>query len=336
MTMTKNISIEFFRFFFMLDICIAHLGNTGLQHGYIGVEFFFLLSGALLYRSFLKDSTVSGIDYTLKKFRRFFPKMAAALFVTVLLDIFAYRGAGADWWIHYVLSLLSNLLLIQNLGFYPHAIIGVTWYLSVLLIAGFFIWNMLSLKKEFIISIVFPILTVLLYTYLFSRYTILNLYNEGADGFFHAPLLRGFAAMCIGVLISKLTHEQKPAKKNVRMAMDIAYIAAIPACLLLLFYKGAYDQYLLLFISVIVIGCFDKESVYSAIFKNRIWEKAGGITYEMLLFHIPVNTTVNFILSKLGITNVSAIVIINLVCVIIVSIIVKQLFGTVFKQKRTV
>ena len=74
----KNRSIEFLRFFFMLFICLSHFpGRTviHLNHAYLAVDFFFIVSGLFIYRSSTKDAPPSTFDYTLKKVKRFWPKM---------------------------------------------------------------------------------------------------------------------------------------------------------------------------------------------------------------------------------------------------------------------
>lgn len=80
---TKSNSIEALRFIFMLIICIWHFDNVdGIPNGYMGVEFFFVVSGFLLYYSAKKRNVVSTFDYTFAKIRRFAPEY---IFVVVFI-----------------------------------------------------------------------------------------------------------------------------------------------------------------------------------------------------------------------------------------------------------
>ena len=69
----KIISVEAMRFIFMLIICLWHYqGPSGIfSHGYLGVEFFFILSGILIYQSVSKPSPIKPLDYTTKKSKDF-------------------------------------------------------------------------------------------------------------------------------------------------------------------------------------------------------------------------------------------------------------------------
>lgn len=62
----KMNSIEAFRFIFMLIICIWHYQSTeALAHGYMAVEFFFMLSGVLMFFSANKEEALGTFEYTL-------------------------------------------------------------------------------------------------------------------------------------------------------------------------------------------------------------------------------------------------------------------------------
>lgn len=73
MAQKKN-SIEAFRFLFMLMVCVWHYKNVAyIAHGYMAVEFFFILSGLLMYFSVSKPNALGVFDYTLRKMKRFAP-----------------------------------------------------------------------------------------------------------------------------------------------------------------------------------------------------------------------------------------------------------------------
>ena len=65
MAQKKN-SIEAFRFLFMLMVCVWHYKSVAcIAHGYMAVEFFFILSGLLMYFSVSKPNALGVFDYTL-------------------------------------------------------------------------------------------------------------------------------------------------------------------------------------------------------------------------------------------------------------------------------
>lgn len=63
---TRNYSVEFFRFFFMLFICLTHFPGKNvihLHHAYLAVDFFFILSGLFIYKSSCKKEPLSTFDF---------------------------------------------------------------------------------------------------------------------------------------------------------------------------------------------------------------------------------------------------------------------------------
>ena len=51
------------------------------EGGYLAVDFFFVLDGYLLYYSFKSQKYLNPIDFTWKRFKRFFPYASSVVFV---------------------------------------------------------------------------------------------------------------------------------------------------------------------------------------------------------------------------------------------------------------
>lgn len=116
----KMNSIEAFRFIFMLMICIWHYKSTEyMAHGYMAVEFFFILSGLLMYFSVSKPNALGVFDYTLRKMKRFAPD---CLFLMVFVylrhmivpALLGRRSFDFSW----TLQALPESLFLQNTGVY--------------------------------------------------------------------------------------------------------------------------------------------------------------------------------------------------------------------------
>ena len=117
----KNHSIEALRFLFMLVICCWHrYGSEGLfPHGYLAVEFYFILSGYLLYKSFSKPNSLSTIDYTLKKVERFAPEyLAVVAYIYLRHSILPVIMGHREFDIAYAMRIFPEMLMLQDCGFY--------------------------------------------------------------------------------------------------------------------------------------------------------------------------------------------------------------------------
>ena len=83
--MKRNYTVEFYRFITIIFIAVFHFGiqYTGKFHwpkgGYLGVEFFFILSGFFLMREANKDKIKGesdsklSVNYLLSKLKRLYP-----------------------------------------------------------------------------------------------------------------------------------------------------------------------------------------------------------------------------------------------------------------------
>lgn len=137
----RIISIELFRFICMSIIVIWHThGQIWFSHGYLPVDFFFLVSGVFIYYSGnkTKQPALSPYLFTLKKIRKFFPKYIIALFfafcVIILFRNYHYGNdlvSGDD-----LFKVLTEFFMLQELGPFPRGINGPAWYISVLVIGG--------------------------------------------------------------------------------------------------------------------------------------------------------------------------------------------------------
>ena len=68
-------------------ICLWHtIGDTSfIKHGDLGVEFFFILSGMMLFKSYIKPDSLSTLDFALKKIKRFTPSVL--IFLPILMCV---------------------------------------------------------------------------------------------------------------------------------------------------------------------------------------------------------------------------------------------------------
>ena len=109
----KNNAVECFRVFFTM-IIVLHHGGTFLKtrlvtHGYIAVEFFFILSGYLLVTTFLRESSHSCWKYLWKRYARLYPEYIMAAIVML-----AFSCLSTDRFV--VEKAIPELLMLQNIG----------------------------------------------------------------------------------------------------------------------------------------------------------------------------------------------------------------------------
>ena len=136
----KNTIIELFRFIFATYIIFYHLdkdilglesvissiGNANItffSNGFIGVEFFFMLTGLFMAQRIYRldkdnDSIRIGeetFNYIIRKAKSVWPIFAVVAIIKVILHLIL--GGGMDW----VIINLPSLFFLQRTGLCPNA-----------------------------------------------------------------------------------------------------------------------------------------------------------------------------------------------------------------------
>ncbi len=133
-----------------------------LTEGYVGVEFFFVVSGVFLAGSIVKiwdkDNSNLGKDtlnFIWKKFCFFFPYLLVDYVLILGLFIISY-----DFPIHKLANSVWELFLLQKIGIKYFAVNVSTWYLSSMLISMFFIYPLMRKFKMNYVYFIAPVVVV--------------------------------------------------------------------------------------------------------------------------------------------------------------------------------
>ncbi len=312
----KNYSVEALRFIFMLVIAIWHFGRINpFTHGYIAVDFYFLLSGYLLYGSYVRHK-YDALKYTVEKFKRFYPEYIFVFVIAFLMKLnLLLRDSDA---VTLFLNAIPEGLMINSVGVFGGGVNPASWYVSVLMVGGGILYAVLHWNKNVALSIMFPLLVLFSYTYLMGFGGSLEQFAN--DGFISQCLLRGMAGMALGVVLAALKERYSESLAKKRMVLDVACLLAVVVVCIVLFSVKHYDRFALLAFSVLIISCFVPSTLINRIFKSTVWANLGGITFEMLLVHCPIiwvvnNLTRSIELSPYGIVALALVyIVIVLIC----------------------
>ena len=312
----KTVSIEALRFVFMVVIAVWHFSRINpFTHGYIAVDFYFLLSGYLLYGSYVRHK-YDALKYTVEKLKRFYPEYFLVFVIAFLMKLnLLLRDSDA---LTLFLNAISEGLLINSVGVFGGGVNPASWYISVLMVGGGILYAVLHWNKKVALSIVFPLLVLLSYTYLLGFNGSLEQFAN--DGFISQCLLRCMAGMALGAVLAAFKERCSESLAKKRLVLDVACLLAVVIVCIVLFSVKHYDRFALLAFSMLIISCFVPSTLINRIFKYSLWVKLGGITFEMLLVHCPIIWVVNSLtrsinLSHFGIVGLAFIYIaIVLVC----------------------
>lgn len=220
----RNGTIDFWRFIFAAGIVMYHARPLFERDlfvcGYIGVEFFFIVSGYLLMKKADKRRSAAeraGVSLDIygenlrmirHKVSGILPYLLPALLCAVLFR-FVLSGMGAGEMLREMIYGLPELFSLQMFGFENSGFIDVAWYLSALFIVSFLIYPILLRQKRGFVLYAAPLLVLFIYGF-FSR-TLNGAVNMPVHwyGLCYKGLLRGIAGMSLGCISYALAEKVK-------------------------------------------------------------------------------------------------------------------------------
>ena len=223
----KNGRVEFLRFIFALGILFYHIhkrfavdGNISIgikgiyffNHGYIGVEFFFLVSGYLLAASAYAKRNASTefigtqtAQMMWKKIKNVFPYHLFAIVITIIVNAY-FLESTIKGRISYAVNSWASVFFLQVFGFDSTWVNKLTWYLDVWLMVTFIFWYFLRKHYDVFVKIVCPLMSMFVLGFMAHEYQSLG----GIDtwtGHFYKCFLRGLSEMALGCSTYSLTRQ---------------------------------------------------------------------------------------------------------------------------------
>lgn len=286
---TRNGSIEFLRFVIIIGVVVHHYCGLA-PHGYLGVDFFFVLSGVFLMRDFMRRENIAmsaekkAVEYTKLRYCKILPYYLFAAGLSLVIDIAMRNNVTIG-------SLIKNniweLLMLEGFGITDNILVGPGWYCSSLLIAGFVVYFLLSKSKGLYINLIAPFAVMITFVYMYQQFGNLNRWLQ-VDTIISTGTIRGFAELGLGCICADIVSRIKPLIQD-RFAI-ISSIIEISSIIFLLciIYRdnmAGYD-FICVFFMVIVIGSFlVGNSILSKILNNKFSVYLGKISIAIYLNH---------------------------------------------------
>lgn len=313
--MKRNYTIEFYRFITIILIAIFHFGiqYTGKFHwpkgGYLGVEFFFILSGFFLMKEANKNEKIKeksysklSVNFLLNKLKRLYPDYLLIILIFLFCDIFKDRLFSVKYIFSWLYKSMWELLFLHDFGI-PNIYMSVTstWFLSSLVINSYLIYYLIIKNKDLFVGFIAPITVILIYAYASRRYGSLSIQAE-YSGIFYGALLRSWADICMGVLtynfysfVDKyLEHEKninEQKYKKIIFLLNFIELYMIISCLYIINIGFKLDDFnIIIPFVVIIVLSFLNVTVISKLLNKKIFKLLGEISYPIYLNHLLIST----------------------------------------------
>lgn len=302
MISAKNYAVEFWRFLFTLLVVMGHLeistvlaGET-FGRGGMSVEFFFILSGFLLFQGYQKawnkENSILGFTINLirKRVVRFAPIYYICFLMGALYHIYLYSmytDKTAMDILSFEKGLWPELVFLNSIVFHADSANSSTWFISALLICTLLLVLMLSSADKAGVKPWIILTAVFIVCFYFHFFTGIEASLSRITRALYGLSLGG-----ICYLFTYKLHEEEMyvPKKGLMTLFEIICISGIIYCLFL--YKGNSEIRipLLLFCSGLIISSFLQKSIVSKFLNRKIFAFLGSISYAIYVSHLQVLT----------------------------------------------
>lgn len=223
--------IYIWRIIFTNMIAAFHFGivyyidkDLGMLNGwYIAVEFFFIVSGFLLYRQCKSDKYATNIEFIKDKYFNIYP-IYIICFTIMFMVKTADNPAGR-------VALLQDsfweIIGLHCIGLDRgwDYVSGTSWYISTLFICGFFLYYLLKNHERITVNFLIPLCIMVFYSWFYRKARMLDFHIVDIEGFFiNGALMRGIAGMGLGVIAERLNYYLKENAKNIWLWKGISVI----------------------------------------------------------------------------------------------------------------
>lgn len=301
--MQKRIGlIDLMRFLFALIIVIFHGGQFyGAENaklfalGYIGVEFFFIVSGFLMAKRIHRsgDSSTNIAETTIrfvwKKYLDILPIFIVALITSFTVHHVVIR-ADASRIINDIFMILPELFCLQMLGFPGYWASGVSWYLSAMFVSMLILYPIIYKWKNNATFLFLPLLAIAIYGYFAYNFSTVN--NPATWlGLMYKGIPRAIAGLSFGVLSYEISTRYLSKITFSTFGITLLSFAEIIGYIGTIVITGVYQtqgmldylMILLLFTSITIT--FSQKSYSTIIQGSKITDFLGRLSVLMFLNH---------------------------------------------------
>jgi len=293
--------IDLYRLLFAMIICVYHFElvyyarTRYLNAGYIGVEFFFIVSGVFLMKSAVGVAK-SPVAFAAARLRRLYPHYALSF-----AFFFGYTCLGncpsiVNVGKRFVSSVLEVTLLQMAVPKYP-ILNQPAWFLSALLLSSVAIYTFASKFGRLFLRLA-PVLACVVYLYFAWQCGNIHVWQETRVGGLRDGLLRASAGVLIGCLCfsgyAHCSHWRlyRPLSLTAGRFLGWTEVVANVVLMWLIFsYKDTLADFAMVFLLLLLVAlCLINRQLPSVLSRTKLPTYAGKLSYAVYLNHWLVAT----------------------------------------------
>ena len=301
-------SIDLLKFIFAFLVVFAHM-DINYPGASVAVDFFFVFSGFFLAKKFYSKSAENPAEYnqfryTADHIKRLYPQYVFSLLVMLCYmcgrDIVrivtgSQLAGNVGETVFRVFEVIPDMFMIQDMGYFVGGGINpAAWYVSAMVIVGYFIYALLCYDHKKASEFILPLLFILTCAYMkFGRE------NFAVYEWFYIPLVRCAQYMSEGIILYRVfTSKAFAAVRNGSVFFNLVGIMGIVSIFAMERYKNIH----IVLFAFIVLYTSCSESWINKVIKGRIFRRIGDVSYAVYLNHAVIIMAMEDIFRFAGIT----------------------------------
>lgn len=294
----KNGKIELMRFLFSIAIVFYHgqrhfmsIDNSTMHlaffaRGYIGVEFFFLVTGFLMassvYKRIQREPLAKNIGeetfgFTLRKIKGIFPYHIVS-FVILFITEMVIKHFSVRTMVKQFLDMIPGILLIQKAGFDYSNLNRVEWYISCMIFSLMILYPICRKYYSMFVHVFAPVGGLFILGYLAQTYGTFTGINKW-DTIIFVCMLRAIAEISFGAVVFEMSRKLGKKEFTKYGRGCITALECVCYIILIIFImstiKTKYEIYAVFVMMVAIAISFSGKSYGGKVFNNRFCYKLG-------------------------------------------------------------
>ncbi|MCR5205817.1 MAG: acyltransferase family protein [Lachnospiraceae bacterium] len=289
----RNGEIELLRFVFCFAIICLH-GEMKFRGGFLGVEFFYMVTGAFMAKSLSGDDINANESYKItfqksKNFIIYYIKKIYPFFLpaTLIGTILAFLSTRK---LYIVLYAFGDLLFLQNFGFPAACATGVVWYLSSLLF-GIAILYPVARRYFNVFSVYFcPLIFLLIVGFFIKIYGTIEVPCEWY-GVINTGFLRAIADISLGIFVYIISENLRRFNKLLIYRIIFSIMELVFFVLIILYMAFGveswfvYDGYIVIIMAFALSVALSEISLWNKILSKSFFSSLGKASFFLFLNH---------------------------------------------------
>ena len=339
-----NGGLDFWKLVFTFVIVIYHGGQIGdgkniFNIGATAVEFFFILSGYFMAVSAMKkpepERGTLGKEtagFIWHKIKSILPYYLFGYFISLVLYIYIdlRQVSGLSQIVKKLSLSIPNFFLLSTSGLEETTVLGMTWYISAMLLAMCFLYPLLRKYRDMYLHVIAPLSAILVAGYMCQKFGNFKLTYE-LDIFVTKEILRAVVGLNIGCTVYVVSEKLKkvPFTTFSRVLLALVEWGCYLWVLLGMHFMEADYVFVELFLYFFAISITtSKQSILGHIFDHNFIKATNRFSLALYLCHSACRRVIRYLEPDWGYYQTIAVfvlfsIVTAVICMVVVALIQK-------------